>query len=105
VEGRGARGRSLTRATSDGRGGRGRAARPRLSPCGGARAQVREDLVDHRRLRDARHDPHRAGAARAHERVDLVDLPQQRGPPARRLGGGELAFVALFQQPANASRV
>ena len=38
-------------------------------------------------LRDARHDPHRAGAVRAHQRVDLEELPQQRRPPARRLGG------------------
>ena len=89
-EGRGVRRRSSTRATSDGRGGRGRAARPRLRPCGGARAPVRQDLVDHRRLRDARHDPHRAGAVRARERVDLEDLPQQRRPSASGLGGREL---------------
>ena len=89
VEGRGDCGRSSTYATSGGRGGRGRAARSRLSPRSGTRAQVRQDLADHGGLRDARHDPHRAGAARAHEQVELVDLPQQRGPPARRLGGHE----------------
>ena len=55
-----------------------------------AGAQVHQDLVNHRGLRDARHDPHRAGAARARERIDLEDLPQERRPPARRLGGGEL---------------
>jgi len=56
VEGRGARGRSSPHATGapgapgamrHGRAGRGRAARPKLRPCGGARAQVRQDLADH----------------------------------------------------------
>jgi len=36
-----------------------------------AGAEVREDLVDHRRLRDARHDPHGTVAGRAREWVDF----------------------------------
>jgi len=51
-----------------------------------AGAEGREDLVDHRRLRDARHDPHGAVAGRAREGVDFKELPQQRRPPAGGLG-------------------
>ena len=54
---------------------------------GGARAEVREDLVDHRRLGDARHDPHGTVAGRARERIDLEDLLEQRRPAAGGLGG------------------
>ena len=70
----GARVRSSPRATCHGRAGRGRAVRLGPSarrPCGGARAEVRQNLVDHRALRDARHHPHRASAVRTRERVDF----------------------------------
>jgi len=50
---------------------------------------VRQDLVDHRGLRDERHNPHRAGALRARERVDLEDLLQQCRPAAGGVGGGQ----------------
>ena len=56
---------------------------------------MRQDLINHRRLRDTcvmnatiRIAPaHCAGAWRAHERVDLDDLLQERRPPAGDLGG------------------
>ena len=50
-----------------------------------AGAEVGEDLVDHRRLRDAR-DPHRAMAGWARDRVDLKDLLEQSRPAAGSLG-------------------
>jgi len=50
---------------------------------------VREDLIDHGALRNARDDAHGPGTARARERVHLVDLPQQLGPPALRLRARE----------------
>ena len=40
-----------------------------MRPTGGAGAEVGEELVDHRRLRDERDDAHRAVACRARERV------------------------------------
>jgi hypothetical protein len=49
---------------------------------GGAGAEVRQDLVDHRRLRDEGDDPHDAVARGAHERVDLEELLEERRPPA-----------------------
>ena len=55
----------------------------------GAGAEVREDLIDHRRLRDEGDDPHRAVAGRAREGVDFKDLLQERRPPAAGLGGRE----------------
>jgi hypothetical protein len=55
----------------------------------GAGPEVGEDLVDHRRLRDERDDPHRALTRRARERVDLEDLLEQRRPPAAGLGRRE----------------
>jgi len=54
-----------------------------------AGAEVREDLVDHRDLEDARDDPHGAMAGRAREWVDLEELLEQRRPPAGGLRGGE----------------
>jgi hypothetical protein len=39
---------------------------------GGASAEVRQDLVDHRRLRDEGDDPHDAVARGARERVDAA---------------------------------
>lgn len=54
------------------RSGRGRTPRAGVGGGGrGAGAELREDPVDHRRLRDAGDDPHRAVAGRARERVDL----------------------------------
>ena len=47
---------------------------------GGARAEVREDQVDHRRLGDERDEAHRAVAGGTRERVDLEDLLQEGGP-------------------------
>lgn len=55
--------------------------------CGGAGAEVRQDLVDHRRVGDDRDDPHGPVAAGAGERVDLEEPAQQRRPPAGDLGG------------------
>ena len=49
---------------------------------GGAGAEVRHDLVDHRRLRDEGDDPHDAVARGARERVDLEELLEERRPPA-----------------------
>lgn len=62
---------------------------PKLRPGGGARAQVRQDLVDHRGLRDARHDPHRAVAGGTRERVDFEDLLQEGHPSAGGFSGRE----------------
>jgi hypothetical protein len=45
---------------------------------GGAGPEVREELVDHRRLRHERDEAHRAVAGRACERVDLEDLLEER---------------------------
>jgi hypothetical protein len=53
---------------------------------GDARAEVGEDLVDHRGLGDEGDDPHRAMAGRARERVDFEDLLKQGRPPAGGLG-------------------
>jgi hypothetical protein len=44
---------------------------------------VGEDLVDHRRLREERDDPHRAVAGGTREGVDLEDLLEQRIPRGR----------------------
>ena len=44
----------------------------------GARAEVRQDLVDHRRLRDERDEAHHAVAGRAREGIDFADLRQER---------------------------
>jgi len=44
----------------------------------GTGAEVREDQVDHRRLGNAGHDPHGAGAGGAREGVDFKELLQQR---------------------------
>ncbi len=49
---------------------------------GGACAEVRQDPVDHRRLRDESDDPHDAVARGARERVDLEELLEERRPPA-----------------------
>ena len=46
----------------------------------------RQDLIDRRRLRNDRHDPHGAVAGRAPEGVDLEALLPQRRPPAGGLG-------------------
>jgi hypothetical protein len=43
----------------------------------GAGPEVREDLVDHRRLGDERDEAHRAVAGRTRERVDLNELLQE----------------------------
>ncbi len=53
---------------------------------GRAGAEVGENLVDHRRLGDARDDPHGPATRRTRERVDLEDLRQERRPPAGGLG-------------------
>ena len=58
----------------------------------GARAaglEMREDLVDHRRLGDERDDPHGAVARGTRERVDFEDLLQQGRPAAGGLRGRE----------------
>ena len=78
------RGRSGRRRT-----GLGRVTRAGVRLTGGAAAEVGEDLVDHRRLRDEGDDPHRALTRRARERVDLEDLLEERGPPAAGLGRRE----------------
>ena len=44
----------------------------------GAGAEVREELVDHRRLRHERDEAQRAVAGRTRERVDLNELLEQR---------------------------
>ena len=48
-----------------------------------------EDLVDHRRLSDARDDPHGFAIRRTRERVDLEDLLQEARPSAGGLGQRE----------------
>jgi hypothetical protein len=68
-----------------------RTARPGRAPVRAPRPEMRQDPIDDRRQRDARDDPHRAAARGAHERIHLVDLPQQLGPPVRRLGATERA--------------
>lgn len=55
----------------------------------GAGPEVGENLVDDRRLRDARDDPHRAVADGTREGIDFEDLLQERRPPAAGLGGRE----------------
>ena len=51
-----------------------------------AGAEVGEDLVDHRRLRDEGDDAHRAAAGGTGERVDLENLLQEDRPSASGLG-------------------
>jgi len=58
--------------------GRGRTPRGGVGRRRGAGAEVREDLVDHGPLRDARDDPHGPATGRAGQRVDLKDLLQER---------------------------
>ena len=53
---------------------------------GGAGTEVREALVDHRRLGDDGDDARRAVAGGLRERVDLEALLEQDCPPARGLG-------------------
>ena len=48
--------------------------------CDGARAEVRQDLVDHRRVGNDRDDPHGPLAARA----DVFDYIERFYNPARR---------------------
>lgn len=67
----------------------GRTPRAAPIPRCGACAQVRQDLVDHGRLGNERHDPHRADASGARERVDLEDQLQQCRPAAGGIGGGQ----------------
>ncbi len=69
------RGRVTRRARGGGRRG---AAWPGVRLAGGAGAEVREDLVDHRRLGSERDEAHRAVAGGARERVDVKDLLQER---------------------------
>jgi len=57
-----------------------------LGPRRGTGPEVREDLVDDRRLGDARDDAHCAMAGRAGGRVDLEDLLQHSRPAAGGLG-------------------
>jgi hypothetical protein len=53
---------------------------------GGAGPKVCEDLVDDRRLRDERDDPHRTLAGRAREGIDFEDLLEEGRPAATGLG-------------------
>jgi len=54
-----------------------------------AGAEVGEDLVDHRRLRNEGDDAHRAVAGGTGERVDLENLLQEDRPSASGFGGRE----------------
>jgi hypothetical protein len=67
------RGRSGRRRT-----GARRMTRPGVRLARGPGAEVREDLVDHRPLRDERDDPHRALARRTREGVHREDRLEQR---------------------------
>ncbi len=71
------------------------APRPGVGLARGAGPEVREDLVDHRRLSNERDDAHRAVAGRTRERVDLKELLEQR---RRR------AFAHRRLAPTEASR-
>jgi hypothetical protein len=53
----------------------------------GAGAEVREDLVDHRRLGDEGDDAHRAVAGGTGERIDFEDLLQEGRPSVGGLRG------------------
>lgn len=68
-----------------------RAGAQRLGVClaRGASPGVREDLVDHRRLRNECDDAHRAAADRTRERVDLQELLQEGRPSPGGLGRRE----------------
>jgi len=68
-----------------------------------AGAEVREDLVDHRRLRDERHDPHRAVAGRACEGIDLEDLLEQGRPAAGGLDGASRGAGTIAGGPSAAA--
>ncbi len=63
--------------------------RPGVCLARGAGPEVREDLVDHRRLGNERDEPHGAMAGRTRQRVDLEDLLEQGRPPAAGLGRRE----------------
>ncbi len=73
------------------RGGPRRWGAPRPGVClaRGAGPEVREDLVDHRRLGNERDDPHGAMAGRTYQRVDHDNLLEQGRPPATGLGRRE----------------
>ncbi len=63
----------------------------------GAGAAVREDLVDHRGLGDARDDPHGPATGRAGQRVNFEELRQERRRSAGTMAGGPAAAAsALF---------
>jgi hypothetical protein len=55
---------------------------PGVRRTGGAGPEVDEDLVDHRRVGDARDDPQRPATRRTRERVDFEDLVEEGRPPA-----------------------
>lgn len=108
--GSGSNGRSGRRRAGVGRvtraGSRGsRADGGFRGPAGGSRvvrarwcAIVREDLVDHRGLGDARDDPHEPATYRARERVDLDDLLHRS--PTGGLGGRESERPRTWPCPA-----
>jgi hypothetical protein len=99
AESRGAEGRVLRRESGRRRTGVRRVTCPGScgpasmgglrAPAWAAGAEVGEDPVDHRRLRDERDDPHRAVAGGTREGGDLEDRLEQRRPPETRLGGSE----------------
>ena len=60
------------------------APRPGVGLARGAGPEVREELVDHRRLGDERDDAQRAVAGRTRERVDLKYQPQRAERPCPR---------------------
>ena len=71
--------RRAARGARSGRSpGRGRTPRAAGRGRGRARAEVREDPVRHRRLRDAGDDAHGAMAGRAREGIDFKDLLPER---------------------------
>jgi len=69
----------------------------------GAGAEGREDLVDHRRLRDARHDPHGAVAGRTCGGIDLEDLLEQRRPAAAASVGAIRGAETVASGPSAAA--
>ena len=73
---------------------------PGVRCSGGADTEVREGLVDHRRLRDERDDPHHALAGGTREGVDLDALLEQRRPPAAGAAVSRPPRGRLADQPS-----
>ena len=76
------------RATRDAPAAR-RPARAVRACQGGARLELRENAIEDGPVSDERNDPHRAPAPDARERVHLENAPEQIGPSATGLAGGD----------------